>query len=222
MDRSKLLVSFILSLLSLSVFSQEDEDYIEFNDRKNVVHGVYAGVTTYFGEVNGENSYVMGFKLAYVANRKLEIGFAGGGFYSRNYLSEYVNENSDLIGGYGGIHIEPILFGESKISLGFPLFLGFGGAGFAKDDYKEANQNGDPQFVDWDSFFLVEPGVNLLYNLSRYVQLEAGVRYRVSTKLELDPGHIKKINGFSAGVGVKIGIFNMGRNRYKKNINENQ
>src|SRR5690606_36102754 len=192
------------------------------NDRKNVVHGVYAGFTTYFGEINSKNTYIMGFKLAYVANRKLEVGFAGGGLYSRNYLSEFVNEISDLIGGYGGIHIEPILFGKSKVSLGFPLFLGFGGAGFAKDDYRKGNQNGDPQFEDWDSFFLVEPGVNLLYNLSRYVQLEAGVRYRISTKLELDPNQIKSINGFSAGVGVKIGVFNLGRNRYKKSINDDE
>lgn len=220
MNQSKLILLFILMLLPLGLISQENEDYIEFNDRKNVVHGVYAGLTTYFGEINSKNTYIMGFKLAYVANRKLEVGFAGGGLYSRNYLSEFVNENSDLIGGYGGIHIEPILFGKSKVSLGFPLFLGFGGAGFAKDDYRKGNQNGDPQFEDWDSFFLVEPGVNLLYNLSRYVQLEAGVRYRISTKLELDPNQIKSINGFSAGVGVKIGVFNLGRNRYKKSINE--
>lgn len=220
MNQSKFILAFNLMLLPLSLISQENGDYVEFNDRKNVVHGVYAGVTTYFGEVNGEDAYVMGFKLAYVANRKLEIGLAGGGFYSRNYFSEHVNENSDLLGGYGGIHIEPILFGRSKVSIGFPLFLGFGGAGFAKDDYKEASRNGDPQFEDWDSFFLVEPGVNLLYNLSRYVQLEAGVRYRISTEIELNPGYIKSINGFSAGLGVKIGIFNMGRNRYKKNINE--
>lgn len=219
MNQSKLILAVNLMLLPLSLFSQEDGDYIEFNDRKNVVHGVYAGVTTYFGEVNGENAYIMDFKLAYVANRKLEIGLAGGALYSRNYLSKSVNENSDLIGGYGGIHIEPIIFGKSKVSIGFPLFLGFGGAGFAKDDYKEA-ENGDLRFEEWDSFFLAEPGVNLLYNLSRYVQLEAGIKYRISTKLELDPGHIKSINGFSAGVGVKIGIFNMGRNRYKKSINE--
>lgn len=220
MNQSKLILVFILMLLPVGLLSQENEDYIEFNDRKNVVHGVYAGATTYFGEINGKNTYIMGFKLAYIANRKLEIGFAGGGLYSRNYLSEFTNENSDLLGGYGGIHIEPILFGKSKVSLGFPVFLGFGGAGFAKDDYREANHNGEPRFVDWDSFFLVEPGVNLLYNLSRYVQLEAGVKYRISTKLELNPNQIKSINGFSAGVGIKIGVFNLGRNRYKKNINE--
>lgn len=220
MNQSKPLLLLLLMLLPLSLISQENEDYIEFNDRKNVVHGVYVGVTTYIGEINSKNTYIMGFKLAYVANRKLEIGFAGGALYSRNYLSEHVNENSDLLGGYGGIHIEPIIFGKSKVSIGFPLFLGFGGAGFAKDDYKEASRNGDPEFEDWDSFFLVEPGVNLLYNLSRYVQLEAGVKYRISTEIELNPGYIKSINGFSAGVGVKIGIFNMGRNRYKKSLNE--
>ena len=51
-------------------------------------------------------------------------------------------------------------------------------------------------------------------NVSRYVQLEAGVKYRVSSKFNLSPEYnISDINGFSAGVGVKLGVFNMGRNR---------
>ncbi|MGB3152474.1 MAG: hypothetical protein WBB27_17600, partial [Maribacter sp.] len=71
---------------------------------------------------------------------------------------------------------------------------------------------------DFDGIFVAEPGVSLLFNVSRYLQLEAGMKYRFSSEIDLAPGDLKRINGFSAGIGVKMGIFNMGRNRYRKNI----
>ena len=59
----------------------------------------------------------------------------------------------------------------------------------------------------------------MLYNISRYIQFEAGVKYRFSSRLNLESDYdISRINGFSAGLGIKVGVFNMGRNRYKKNI----
>jgi hypothetical protein len=82
-------------------------------------------------------------------------------------------------------------------------------------DEEEAERYQEDQ---WDAIFVVEPGVNVLYNISRYVQLEMGVKYRFSSKAELSPDTITRINGFSAGFGVKMGVFNLGRNRYKKNI----
>lgn len=92
--------------------------------------------------------------------------------------------------------------------------------------YIDDNYNGD-NFDEQDfednaqAFFIVEPGLNALFNISRYLQLEAGIKYRISNKVNdaknFDP--VKIINGFSAGIGVKVGIFNMGRNRYKKNYN---
>ena len=51
------------------------------------------------------------------------------------------------------------------------------------------------------------------------IQLEAGVKYRMSSNLTLRPEYnINNINGFSVGIGVKIGVFNMGKNRYKQNL----
>jgi len=91
--------------------------------------------------------------------------------------------------------------------------------------YIDDNYNGD-NFDEQDfednaqAFFIVEPGLNALFNISRYLQLEAGIKYRISNKVNdaknFDP--VKRINGFSAGIGVKVGIFNMGSNRYKKKL----
>ncbi|MEM9646990.1 MAG: hypothetical protein AAF969_00805, partial [Bacteroidota bacterium] len=129
-------------------------------------------------------------------------------------------ENLDFAGGYAGLHVEPILFGKSKLNLSFPVMIGAGAVVYVEDNNRDVDIDFDRN--DWDEVFVVEPGVNLLFNLSRFVQLEAGMRYRFSSRIDLEPNRVKNINGFSAGFGIKVGIFNMGRNRYKKHIRNEQ
>ncbi|RDY60173.1 hypothetical protein [Flagellimonas nanhaiensis] len=194
--------------------TQENDNFIEFNDRKSVVHGVYLGLTTYYGEIDGKSTYIGGMKVAYVANRQFEVGFSGVFLYSEQDNPRTLNE--DLIGGYGGLHLEPILFSKSLVNLSFPILIGAGGFGYLGNDFDD--RIGDIDEDDVDAVFVFEPGMNVLFNVSRYLQLEAGVKYRLSSRLELDGNPLRNINGFSGGVGIKVGVFNMGRNRYKKHL----
>ena len=212
--------AFILLLLFCVVNTlnaQEPEDYIEFNDRNNKVHGVYLGLSFHYGTIDEAETYSSSFKIAYVANQQFEIGFIGTAFYS--YLDRLGLDanNRDLAGFYGGLHLEPIFFSKSKVNLSFPLLIGAGAVALIDDDV-------DPVIIDdndWKHVFVVEPGVNILYNINRYIQLEAGVKYRFSSRLNFAPEYnLKRINGVSGGMGLKIGVFNMGRNRYKKNIKD--
>lgn len=198
--------------------AQDQSDYVEFNDRKNVVHGVYLGFSTHYGQIKGKGTYLAGAKVAYVANHQFEIGFEGVGFYSEQDYRAPGISNKDLYGGYGGLHLEPIFFGSSRVNLSFPLLIGAGAVGYTYTSLRDTFDYGDPTIEDWDPFFIVEPGASLLFNISRYVQLELGAKYRFSSSVRLYPDGLKNIDGFSTGIGVKIGVFNMGRNRYKKNI----
>ncbi|NKI32248.1 hypothetical protein [Croceivirga thetidis] len=197
---------------------QNDEDYITFNDRRNVVHGVYVGIGMAYGEIEGQETYIGSFKVAYVANQQFEVGFLARGLYSaQNIFNPRSGQNDDLFAGYAGFHLEPIFFGKSLVSLSFPVFIGGGAVGYADRDFIESDDF-DPDEDDLDAVFVLEPGVSALFNISRFVQLEAGVRYRFSSKIELTDSPIDRINGFSGGIGIKMGIFNMGRNRYKKQL----
>ncbi len=215
------LLLLLCSLSGFTMMSQEDDNYLEFNDRKKIVHGVYLGLSTHFGEIDGKETYRMGIKVAYVANRQLEIGVAAGGFYSQQNLSGIISSvNQDLIGGYAGIHLEPILFGKSRVNLSFPLLVGAGGIAYVDGDLFDDDNYEESETQESDGLFIIEPGVSVIYNVSRFLQIEAGIKYRFSSKIDLTPSPLERINGFSAGVGVKVGIFNMGKNRYKKNLND--
>ncbi len=220
MKHTSAFLLLLLFAIQSNLNAQEtDGDYIEFNDRRNAVHGVYLGLGFGYGTIDKAETYTSSFKVAYVANQQFEIGFIAVGFYSDTNISG-LNNIKDLAGLYGGLHFEPILFSKSKVNLSFPLLIG-GGAVALIDDNSE---DGDVVIVnknDWKHVFVVEPGINVLYNINRYIQLEAGVKYRLSSKINFNPEYgLKRINGVSVGMGVKIGVFNMGRNRYKKNIKD--
>tara|TARA_R110000868_G_scaffold4211_13_gene26597 strand:+ start:5784 stop:6476 length:693 start_codon:yes stop_codon:yes gene_type:complete len=216
-------VAFLLFLLtSIHLMNaqekQEEKSYIEFNDRRNVVHGVYLGFTGFFGQINNRNTYLGGVKLAYVANRKFEIGFTGVGFFSDQNIPSISPTNKDgLVGGYGGLHLEPIFFGQKTINLSFPILIGSGAVAYI-EDYETFEEEIDGEVPDWDIAFVFEPGISVLYNISRYVQFEIGAKYRLSSKIIMSPKTVDNLNGFSAGMGIKIGVFNLGRNRYKKSL----
>ncbi|MGI9551656.1 MAG: hypothetical protein ACR2MT_10680 [Aurantibacter sp.] len=212
-------------LLNASLASAQDEepvekeDYVEFNDRKNVVHGVYLGLALHYGEIKGKSTYMTNLKLAYVANQQFEVGLGMVGFYSEQDLTGNFTANEDLIGGYVGLHLEPILFSKSMLNLSFPVLIGAGAVGYVDGDIVDEQ---DIEVETSDALFVFEPGVNLLFNVNRYLQIEAGARYRFSGTIELSPSPLKRINGFSAGIGIKVGVFNLGRNRYKKNIQDEE
>ncbi|WOD43288.1 hypothetical protein [Hwangdonia lutea] len=214
MKNIKLTLTAISLCFIALVNAQESKDYIEFNDRKNTVHGVYLGIATHYGEIDKVDTYAASFKVAYVANQKFEIGFVGVGFYSDFNLQGLSYNNRDLVGAYGGLHLEPILFSKSKLNLSFPLLIGGGAVGLLKGDINDTYIEDS----DWEAVFVVEPGISILYNISRYLQLEAGVKHRFSSRLNLQSEYnVSRIDGYSVGIGIKVGVFNMGRNRYKKN-----
>lgn len=220
MNNQKTTALLLFLLFGILGFSQDhEENYITFNDRKNVVHGVYLGLSTYFGEIDDKDTYIGGLKVAYVANRQFEVGFMANVLYSEQDVFNPRNRsNDDIVALYGGLHLEPILFGKSKVSLSFPVLIGGGGVGYVNHDAIVQEEDVDLTENDIDAVFILEPGMNVLFNISRYVQLEAGVRYRFSSEIELADSPLDRINGFSGGIGVKLGVFNMGRNRYKKKL----
>src|SRR5690606_24011926 len=209
-----------LTLICLGLYGQEqDGDYITFNDRSNVVHGVYVGISGAYGKLKGKDTYIGGLKVAYVANQKFEFGVAANFLYSQQNIYSLVTEQrEDLLAGYAGLHLEPIFFSGSRINLSFPLLIGGGAVGYVDRVAFHNDEEFELEEGQVDAIFVLEPGIGLLFNISRYVQLEAAIKYRFSSQIELPQSPVDRIDGFSAGLGIKLGIFNMGRNRYKQKI----
>jgi len=212
MKQLKYIIISCIALITLKLNAQENENYIQFNDSQNVVNGVYLGLNFGYGEMDGKSTYFGGAKIAYVANKQFEIGFSGVGFYS-DQNSNGVLANNDVFGGYGGLHLEPIFFGPKKWSMSIPMLVGGGAIAYANKDLDDIIDDGNGKIEEWEPFFVFEPGVSIQYNISSYLQFEMGVKYRLSSEFDLFPEGINNINGFTGSIGLKVGVFNLGKNK---------
>ena len=124
--------------------------------------------------------------------------------------------HSSLAGGYGGLLIEPILAGTSPVHLSFPVLIGAGGVTLTDfynlDDWQSPFSNYE---YDYDAFFVVEPGVELELNVTRFFRLAAAVSYRYTSEIELlgfedlinGPVAPNALRGFNYGLTFKFGKF---------------
>jgi hypothetical protein len=97
------------------------------------------------------------------------------------------------------------------VHVNFPILIGGGGLVYNtwniwNDDHNDGD-SWDGYTIDWDAFFVVEPGVMVELNLVKFMRLDVGVSYRYTPDLDLvnTPGSL--INNFNANVSLKFGKF---------------
>jgi len=172
--------------------------------------------------IDDNNAFTGQFRLAARLGHSLSIGFAGTGFSDRLYGLNYdrpglTTEGYSIEGGYGGILIEPVFAPRFPVHLSFPVLIGAGGIALTEDrnnddwddwnDWDDWDYDSDNNVLESDAFLVIEPGVELEFNLARYLRMGAGVSYRFTNGITLDGRKDYLMNGLSGTVNLKFGIF---------------
>lgn len=174
-------------------------------------NGVYGAFTVSYSNIGGNDALVTGGRGAFIFDHTLAIGLGGYGFVNNlnsYYHSEIENPGLSLAGGYGGLLIEPIVAGKSPVHLSFPILIG--GGGISQIDLYNWNYWG-PNFpgyeYGYDAFFVVEPGVELELNITRFFRLAAAISYRHTSKILMQNVDTDALKGFNFGLTFKFGKF---------------
>ena len=171
--------------------------------------GFYFGFHSEYSQVAGYDAFGAGGTIALVANHSLAIGFSGKGFFTEPY-KELPSENISYsyTGGYGGIYIEPIIFPKYPVHVSFPIILGAGSiARSILTDYNYPYDNTEVYFENAEAFLIAEPGIEIEFNVARWMRLGIGCSYRFTTALESTSFDTNPMNGFTAGFSFKFGKF---------------
>jgi len=171
--------------------------------------GFYFGFHSEYSQVAGYDAFGAGGTFAMIANHGMAIGFSGKGFFTEPFEKIPGSSTSfSYTGGYGGFLIEPILFPKFPVHVSFPILLGAGG--IAKStlinydypyDYTEV-------FVeDAEAFLIAEPGMEIEFNVTRWMRIGLGASYRFTSSLEPSSFESNPLNGFTGGFSMKFGKF---------------
>ncbi|MHC1776070.1 MAG: hypothetical protein AB9834_11725 [Lentimicrobium sp.] len=171
--------------------------------------GFYFGFSSGYSQIDGYDAFSAGTTLALIANHGLAIGFSGKGFFSEPYENiPGSNTSYGYTGGYGGFFIEPIIFPKFPVHVSFPIILG--GGGIARSRFVDFDYPYDyTEFYieDTEAFLIAEPGIEVEFNVARWMRLAVGGSYRITTSLEPGDFNSNPLNGFTGGLSLKFGMF---------------
>ena len=174
--------------------------------------GAYLSFTIGYTEVDNNAALQSGGRLMLVANHYLGIGFGGKGFVSSPQEVSYTGILPDtqryksITGGYGGLYLEPVLYSTKPIHLAFPVLLG---AGMMGESTWTNNFNSQETTSSASSiFFVVEPGVELEFNITKWFRIGLGAAYRITSDVEgLTEIAAESQNSLNYGMTFKMGLF---------------
>lgn len=160
----------------------------EHGERETLLKGrrgmaFYGGFETRSTHVNGEWALMAGGELGLSFGRQLFIGFAGYG---------KANCNDPGLPAYGGLIMSFSIMPNHVLHINFGALFGAG-----TNDW---NWNGYKKNILCEHFFyVVEPHVRMVLNVSRLVRFQAGVSYPFTDQ---DKSGLKNI---AFGFGVQFG-----------------
>ena len=182
------LIPVIIILLASSAYSQEGElQYYKDKDIKTLLGkdrsgGKYGAIFIGYSGIDSRQTLVFGQKLTWLPVRTVGIGMGINEFISEYRHDDVSGRDIYVMGGFGGMYIEPVVMPRMPVHASFPILLGFGGMSqvYSDDPFLISNM-----FDELQTFLILEPGVEVELNLTKTMRLAAGITYRFTTPFEL-------------------------------------
>lgn len=205
----------LLLMIGIAGTAQDNNGEEAWNERtlikKGTPIGFYLGTSLKAAELNRQQSMWVGGQIGLVANHRFNFGLAGYGL-----LTDVESNVLDVNGvshvyemGYGGFHLEPVLFSDRLVHVTFPVLLGAGGV--AESRYRFLEYTGLED--DWieesetSAFLVAEPGVNVEINVMKGLRFAVGGGYRYVDYSNLTHTSNNDLSGWTANFTMKVGWF---------------
>lgn len=184
-----------------------------FGNNEKISHGGYGALLINYSQIDDKDAVLVGARGGWIINHGITLGIGGYGFanqldYKNFTVGDEVYDKVILSGGYGGLLIEPILFPFSPVHVAIPVIIGAGGAAYV-NDYYYGNPGYEWEYYTIDSspFFVLEPGVEIEFNMVKFMRIGLGAYYRYTSGLDLYNTDEHALDGFSTGISLKFGKF---------------
>jgi len=217
----KKIFTILIAVLSITCVSAQ-EDFEEENENKEMEtlfnrrmsFGGYGGPELKFTTVNEKYGLMVGGHGGFILNHNFVVGFGGYGLTTNSRFSD---DTLNIATGYGGMRLEYICCSHKIIHFSIPVLIGAGGVGImeeraATDDLNVNIDYDDDEGTDWNTvessaYFVVEPGVNVEFNIVKHFRMTMGASYRYVGGTDLSYLSDTDLSDVSFNLGFKFGVF---------------
>ena len=217
-------IAAIIAIMALAmpvVMGQEDEKESPSEKQKrrpgevqtvfnqNSGSGGYGAFTIGYTQINGRDALLMGGRGEWVVGHGFGLGLGGYGFVNDPVYNTFNNLNYSVAGGYGGLMMEPILFGWFPVHVSFPILIGAGGVSSFSyvTDWSDPYEYYPANFEEAAAFFVTEVGMEIEFNLVRFFRLAIFGSYRYTPDINMIFISPDALRGWSGGMTFKFGSF---------------
>jgi hypothetical protein len=185
----------IINTVRLIPKEKQDETLITGKTRI----GAFGGPIIKFTELNNQFGVLVGGRGGLIINRSLVIGGGGYGLVNDIEINDFQPPARHILEfGYGGIILEYINRSAKLIHLDIHSLIGGGCLCYQQAFY--------PDWQD-DLFFVVEPGLDMIFNITEHFRIGLGGSYRFVNGIDLNGLKDGDINGPAASLTFKFGKF---------------
>ncbi|HKJ30885.1 MAG TPA: hypothetical protein VKA34_03615 [Balneolales bacterium] len=194
------LVIWIL-MTALPVYAQQEETLFS----GGIDHGGFGGPVVSLSSVGGETALFAGGRGGWILKlsqeRSFIIGGGGYGLVTDIKADNFVRNGQQLYLsiGYGGIEFEYVYKSNKLIHFSGQALIGGGGVSYRFKDQEDT--------FDTDSFFVFEPGVNVILNITHFFRMGGGIGYRFISGSELPGATDSDLSSWAAVLTFKFGKF---------------
>ncbi len=229
MKTIKIIPLLVIFLLSISGVAQDESGEMKTlfsnSSGSKISHGGYGSFSIGYSQIDGKDAIQLGGRAAWIANHKFAIGLAGYGFFNsvqKSYSDIEDPSNYFITGGYGGLFFEPILMPNKPVHVSFPIILGVGGVTAVQSQNwsSSSSYNKNVDYYDADAFLVLEPGVDIEFNIVKFFRVALGASYRFTNGVDLRYKYLDNdyneqiirvdknaLDSFTFNIGFKFGWF---------------
>jgi hypothetical protein len=199
------------------VKAQNDDDQMVtlLNNSKHV--GGYGALNMKYFKMDNRDGVMFGGRGGVIVGHGISFGITGSGFITQPVYDPIIGEDAMIVGGYGGIYIEPILLPRFPVHIAIPMTIGGGGIGYNVNRYDNNWDNWDEDYTHGRGFLIFEPGVEVEFNVMRHFRFAVGATYKLTSNIDLkyntSSNYSTRIipkdamNGLTVGMTFKFGVF---------------
>lgn len=212
-------MKYIYLILLLFGFTQLQAQ--EGNEYKTIFGGNqmggYGSFSIGYSMIDTSHALTFSARGGAILGNTLTMGLGGSGFVTEYKDNSNLTKKGSLAGGYGGVFLELIVFGRSPVHLSFPILAGIGGAVYTTWENEGVEYSRVNAVQDYASFLVVEPGVELEFNVTKFLRIAGYFNYRYTSDIDLTAQNIAggrtilvkpdALNTYNTGLIFKFGKF---------------
>lgn len=201
---------FFFLVLATSLAAVQAQDSTSYQIRtiggSKASSGGFGGISAGYTMLENRDAIFVGARGAALFGHCVAVGLAGQAFVNSYMYNADAAERMNLVGGYGGLYVEPILFPRWPVHVSFPMV---GGVGAVTRTFLVEDEDLTIENVPGTNevFFVGEAGVAVDFNITRFFRLALEGTYRLTSSVDLGNSVSRDLNGFTAGVALKFGKF---------------